>query len=57
MARAIIAGQPTDELDELLEEVERAVGDYQVFIGTPVSGERVPDGGPQERGAAALHGQ
>ena len=44
MARAIVAGQPAEELDELLEEVERAVGAYQVDMGTPVSGERVPDG-------------
>ncbi len=31
--RAIVAGQPADELDELLEEVECAVGDYQAFMG------------------------
>ena len=46
MARAFVAGQSADEMDELLEEVERAVGEYQAFMGAPASGECVPDGEP-----------
>ena len=30
--RAIVEGQPVDEMDELLEELERAVGDYHAFM-------------------------
>ena len=44
--RAIVEGQSADEMDELLEEVERAVGEYQAFMGAPASGECVPDGEP-----------
>ncbi len=40
--RAIVEGQLAEELDELLEEVERAVGDYQAFMGTPTVASEPP---------------
>ena len=38
MARAFVAGQSADEMDELLEELERAVGEYQSFMGVDHAG-------------------
>ncbi len=40
--RAIMEGQPAEELDELLAEVGRAVGDYQMFVGTPTVASEPP---------------
>ncbi|MDP9375658.1 MAG: hypothetical protein M3Q65_25060 [Chloroflexota bacterium] len=40
--RAIVEGQLAEELDALLEEVERAIGDYQALMG-PDRLRRLPD--------------